>query len=334
MRVLDLGDRESAYCTKLLADLGAIVTKVEPRQGSAMRWAPPFKGDQADPEANIAFSYYQANKRGITLDLWHPEAQGLLRSLIAESDVVVSSLRPSVGDPLGLNEESISAIDPTITFCSITPFGRTGPYRNFRATHLTTYAMGGPMYGMGEAEGPPLAIPGQQAFDLAGIYAAFAVLAADRGRTELGGQAIDISIQEVLASGAHLIHRYAIAAAVQVREGKRPTIPPGGRWTCLDGEVEFQVMAERHWQGFLRLLGSPEEFSSPEWASMLYRSEHRESLHRATRSFTASLTVIPSRARADSSSRSTIRRSAMWRYPERPIASLSRSGSCERLLPV
>lgn len=287
VRVLDLADEKGAYCTKLLADLGAVVTKLEPPEGDRMRRKPPFKDDRVHPDGSLYFAYYHANKRGITLDLRKPVVKAALQALVKACDVVVSSFAPAAGDPLGIRYEALRRINRDVILCSITPFGRTGPYRNFRATHLTAHAMGGQMYPHGEPEGAPVTMPGIQMYDLAGAHAALSIMVALRNRRALGGQAIDLSIQEVMAGQSHLIQRYALAAVIPPREGHVAPTPPTGTWPCKDGLVELQVWNASHWTGFLELLGNPEELSDPEWGRAIHRNQHRDEVTRLVSAFMA-----------------------------------------------
>ena len=287
IRVLDLSDEKGAYCTKLLADLGARVTKVEPPEGDGMRRKPPYANDTPDPDGSLYFAYYHANKRSISLNLRARYGGRLLRKLVRASDVVVSSFSPAVGDALRVHFAPLRRANPGLVFCSITPFGLTGPYRNFRATHVTLHAMGGQMYTHGEAGGPPVTMPGIQMYDLAGSHAALSIMVALRNRSAVGGQAIDISIQEVMATQSHVIQRYALAAVVPPREGHTPPNPPAGTWRCRDGYVELQVWNASHWAGFLALMGHPQELSDPNWEQAMYRNQHREEVTRLVTEFTS-----------------------------------------------
>src|SRR5262249_20404576 len=124
VRVLDLSGKPGAYCTKLLADLGATVTKVEPPEGDPMRRQPPFKGAVADPETSLAFAYYHANKRSIVLDLHADADRRTLDELVARNDVIVASWTPRESDALGFDDRAVRARNPRAILCWITPLGR------------------------------------------------------------------------------------------------------------------------------------------------------------------------------------------------------------------
>src|ERR1700756_55931 len=199
VRVLDLSGQLGSYCGRLLADLGADVVKVELPEGDVLRHTPPYAGDHAGTERSLSFAYYHANKRGVVLDYRDPTTAALLSRLGANADVVI--VTPTAREPVtGFDPVSgqLSWAGPAAVLCSITPFGLTGPYRTWRATHLTSHAMSGLMYIQGPVEGPPVVVPGQQLYDHVGTHAAVAVLAALRARPQAGGQLIDMSAHEVL----------------------------------------------------------------------------------------------------------------------------------------
>ena len=241
IRVLDLSGPVGSYGGRLLADAGADVVKVELPAGDELRRQGPFAGRQPGPERSLAFAYYHANKRGIVLDYRSPEALGMLAELGASADVVLVT-PPVAGFDPDSRELSWAASDAVV--CAITPFGLTGPYRSWRATHLTSCALGGGMYQYGPSEGPPLVLPGRQLYDHAGTHAAIAVLAALRARPAVGGQFIDISAHEVLGSSLYELHRYTNFQDIMrrrdryYRSGRHVALPGRpGRVRRLDGEA-------------------------------------------------------------------------------------------------
>src|ERR1700749_3092235 len=166
IRVLGLSGQLGSYCSRLLADLGADVVKVELPGGDALRHTPPYADDRAGTERSLSFAYYHANKRGVVLDFREPAAAVPLAELGANADVVI--LTPTAREPVtGFDPVTgeLSWGGPAAVTCSITPFGLTGPYRTWRATHLTAHAMSGLMYIQGPVEGAPVVVPGQQIYD-------------------------------------------------------------------------------------------------------------------------------------------------------------------------
>ncbi len=272
IRVLDLSGPVGAYGGRLLADIGADVVKVELPEGDELRRQGPFAG-RRDPERSLTFAYYHANKRGVVIDYRSAEAVGVLAELGANADVVLLT-PPVAGFDPDAGELSWAAADAIV--CAVTPFGLTGPYRSWRATHLTSCALGGVMYSQGPPEGPPVVVPGRQLYDHAGTHAAVAVLVALRARPAVGGQFIDVSAHEVLGSYLGELHRYTNAAEITRRRDDYPGV--GGVWPCRDGLIQFMALTDKHWAGFVRLLGSPPELSDPAWADTAERREHAEEI--------------------------------------------------------
>ena len=215
VRVLDLSGPIGAYCTHLLADLGADVALVEPPAGDRLRRVPPFADD--DPRAALLFAYYHASKRSVVLD---PDGD-LLRRLGPGVDVVVVSPSPRTSLPGWDPVERSLAWAPHAIVSAITPFGLTGPHASWRATPMTSFAMGGNMVRIGPPEGPPVTAPGRQCWDEAGVHAAIAILAALAVVDDVGAQCIDISVHEVAAAKDFLIEQYdAVEMNVHGRSGR------------------------------------------------------------------------------------------------------------------
>ena len=204
LKVLDLTHHVAGpYCTKLLADYGAEVVKIErPVLGDPCRRMGPFAQDEPDPEKSLLFAYLNTNKRSVTLDLKTQQGQQILRALLEGSDVIVESFSPRVMPSLGLGYDSLKQVKPDIVMASISSFGQTGPYRDYKATEIVEYALGGLMYVFGSNGREPLKHALNQAQLRAGTNAATAVVAAVL-RQQLTGQGdwIDVSIQETVASG-------------------------------------------------------------------------------------------------------------------------------------
>jgi crotonobetainyl-CoA:carnitine CoA-transferase CaiB-like acyl-CoA transferase len=279
IRVLDLSGPLGSYCGRLLADLGADVVKVELPEGDVLRRRPPYAGGRADPERSLSFAYYHANKRGVVLDYRLPAADGPLAELGANADVVL--LTPTAREPVhGFDpgQDQLSWAGPQTVVCSITPFGLTGPYRTWRATHLTSHAMSGLMYIQGPVEGPPVVVPGQQLYDHVGTHSAIAILTALRARPSAGGQLIDMSAHEVLTGSCFDVYTYTNSAQV-IRRGTRPELSSGnGIWQCRDGTIEYVASTDKHWRALVELLGSPAELSDPTWAHPVVRHPHDQQI--------------------------------------------------------
>ena len=134
----------AAYAAKLMADLGAEVIKVEPPgDGDPSRRRGPYPGGVPHPEKSGLFLYLNANKRGITLDLRQPRGRELLLALTAETDVLVHNFTPLEMEAGGLDFPAFAHRNPELVMVSITPFGLTGPHRDYQATDLTLWSAGG-----------------------------------------------------------------------------------------------------------------------------------------------------------------------------------------------
>src|SRR5262249_8493575 len=145
LRVVELAGPLGEWCGRLLANMGADVIKVVPPGGGASREVGPFVDDAPGPERSLYFWHYNTSKRGVTLDVTHESGRELLRGLIAGADVFLETLPPGEGAALGLTYEALSAQNPRLVMCSITPFGPDGPYAQLATTDLVSMALGGPM---------------------------------------------------------------------------------------------------------------------------------------------------------------------------------------------
>jgi len=195
-RMLDLADEKGALCGKIFADMGADVIKVEPPQGCSTRRIPPFVDDLPDSERGLYFIAYQAGKRSVTLNLESPDGRALLEDLVRKSDFLLESFPVGYMESIGLGYERLAELNPRIIHTSVTPFGDTGPGRNYKAADIVSWASGGPMFLMGEEKRPPLEMSLPQAGLHAGAEAAVASLLAHYPREIQGkGQRVVIDMQ-------------------------------------------------------------------------------------------------------------------------------------------
>ncbi len=202
LRILELADETGQFCGKLLGDLGADVVKIEPPGGEASRHIGPFLDDIPHPERSLSFWYYNTSKRGITLNLETTDGRGLFQRLAATSDVILETFRPGFLASLGLDYGSLRRQNPRLILCSLTPFGQTGPWRDYLSSDLLHMAAGGEMAASGYDEAdapnaPPIAPGGGNAWHMGCHFAYMAIMAALVYRTVAGqGQHIDASIHE------------------------------------------------------------------------------------------------------------------------------------------
>ena len=205
LRVIELADEKGQFCGKLMADLGADVVKIEPPGGHATRSVGPFLNDVPHRERSLYFWHYNTSKRGVTLDIERPQGKAILRRLAAGADVVLETFAPGHLGSLGLGYETLRAFNPALVYCSLTPFGQTGPWRDYRTSDLLQMAAGGQMASCGYDEedvpdAPPIAPGGGNGWHIGSHYAYIAIMAALHLRALTGeGQHIDASIHEACA---------------------------------------------------------------------------------------------------------------------------------------
>ena len=280
VRVLELGGYVSApYCGKLLADYGADVVKIEPPGGGdEARRMGPFVGDDPHPEKSIPFLFLNTNKRGITLDVDTVAGAGLLDRLLESADVLVENYPPDAR-PSALEPEALGERYPHLIVTSITPFGQTGPYRDFAATDIVTTAISGLMYHSGDSDQEPLRNALNQSFYVAGINAAVATSAALFQRMFTGqGQAIDVSTVECLAS--HLVQALPYYNYMGAIKGRRPVRGSGFEelMPARDGYVIPSVQGSQPWSTVAELIGVP-ELQDERFASGSGRIEFGEEIY-------------------------------------------------------
>ncbi len=272
VRVLDLTHHIAGpYCTKLLADFGAEVTKVErPRTGDPQRTFGPFAGDDPHPDKSLSFLYLNTNKRSITLDLKSGTGRSLLRRLADRADILVENYRPRTLPAMGLSYEDLSRDDPSLVMVSISNFGQTGPYRDYEATDIVEYALGGVQYIFGSNDREPLKHAFNQAQYKAGTDAASAALIAYFHRLMTGqGQWVDVSIQECIASGLRdATSAFTYTGAVKWRQPRESGEMPRSPVRTSDGYVVPIAFGGADWSTMTDFLESDElaseRFSTPE----------------------------------------------------------------------
>ena len=278
IRVLDLTHHIAGpYCTKMLADYGADVLKVEkPVKGDGARDTGPFMNDKPDLDGSGLFLYLNTNKKSITLNLKSNAGLKILKNLVKEVDVLVENFEPRVMTSLGLDYDTLKEINPGLIMTSISNFGQTGPYRDYKASDLTIWGLSGILFEIGDADKEPLKVGANVAEYIAGLYGTLCTLAALYYRDETGvGQHIDISILEAfhtMQPSMPLVFSYA--GFVRHRAGIHF---PWGILPCEDGYVGFFFPTQAHWEMLCALLEMPELLDKPEYETPMMREErHNE----------------------------------------------------------
>ncbi len=195
-RLLDLTDEKGALCGKMFADLGAEVIKVEPPGGCSTRRIPPYLEDKADADHCLYSIAYHTGKKSVTANLATADGRALVADLASHSDFMVESHPLAYLDSIGLGYDVLAQRNPRLIYASITPFGDTGPGKNYNWADIVTWAAGGMMYLMGEEGKPPLQMSLPQAGLHAGAEASVAMMLAHYPRQIDGlGQRIVVNMQ-------------------------------------------------------------------------------------------------------------------------------------------
>jgi len=263
-----------AYCSLLLADLGADVIKVEPLEGEGARSrnAGPFR----------PFDFMNRNKRAIALDLGRPDAVAVIRRLAETADVFVENFRPGAFERMGLGYEALRAVNPALIYCSVSGFGHSGPYADRGGFDLVAQAMSGIMSFTGERGASRPVAAGVPMSDLsAGCFAALGVLAALNHRRNTGeGQKVEASLLEsALGYAVWETGLYLTTGEVAVPRGSRHRLAaPYEALKTADGFMVVGVTNQRLWERFCGAIAAPELMDEPAWATPAARVANRDAL--------------------------------------------------------
>ncbi|MBE2276720.1 MAG: CoA transferase [Rhodobacteraceae bacterium] len=293
LKILDLSEGLAGpLCARFLGDFGANVIKVElPEGDAARRWEPFAKGVDAQ-EASLIFQLANVNKRGVTVDYRTADGIAALRVLIADADIVVESCKPGMLAELGLGYDVLRADNPRLILISITPFGQTGPYRDWQGEEIVTYALSGIMSISGLSTAEPLKHGGMQSQYEGALSAAVAASVAIFTRDLTGeGQHIDVSLQDVVASTLVIQQPfYSWAGAVQ---GRRQ--PDGSAYgqvqPCKDGYFIWQTGGGAEWQDIAAFFDR-EELKEARFETLDGRQRHAGDLDRNVLEATQDRTML------------------------------------------
>jgi crotonobetainyl-CoA:carnitine CoA-transferase CaiB-like acyl-CoA transferase len=285
IRIIECGHMVSAaYATKLMADMGAEVIKIEePQSGDQARQRGPYPGHIPHPEKSGLFLYLNTNKYGVTLDLRQSAGQDLFHRLLKNADLLIHNYHPTEMLGLDLDYSRLEQINPSLVMTSITPFALSGPHKDYQATDLTMWNAGGVAYlnggGPGTDDMPPLKSFGQQAGFQGGVNAAIASLGALFARLSTGeGQHIEVSVQECLLSILELTFEFApYMDMLTSRLGQKP-IQPLEFLECKDGWIFLCCVEEHQWRNFVEIMNTPEWANEPIFADRLSRGANWDAL--------------------------------------------------------
>lgn len=297
LKVVELADFVAGpYAGKLLADFGAEVIKVErPGTGDSARRQGPFKDDVPNAEASGTFLYLNTNKTGVTLDVETGEGRALFLDLVRDADILIEDRAPGEMARLGLGFDALKEINPGLIMVSITPFGQTGPYADYKANHLNLYHASGqgyllPMWAI-NLDVPPCQGPGYIGYFDGGMAAASSALAAlfwrDNGGT---GQHVDISIQHAM------MHLERSQLRRWVDDGISPNRTGKGRLLeslveCKGGEFAVVILSsQQQWEGLWRAMGKPDWGMQPPFDTQKGRSDNYAELRRRLNDWSRTVT--------------------------------------------
>ena len=272
VRILDLTRHVAGpFCTKMLADYGADVIKVErPNGGDVTRRMGPFPDDVPHPEKSGLFLHLNTNKRGVTLNLKSATGKRMLMELVRQVDVVVENFAPRIMPSLGLAYEDLEQINPQVILVSISNFGQTGPYRDYKASEIVLHGMGGNLRSLGLPEREPVKYGSHVALRQAGLIGAAATMAALFTREARGeGEHVDVAIVETQAGSQDRRAPQLITA--QFVNQVFPRRAPGatmasGTFPCKDGYVNVTGGGSRFPRA-LEMIGRPELIEDPRFAT-------------------------------------------------------------------
>ncbi|MEE9436065.1 MAG: CaiB/BaiF CoA-transferase family protein [Candidatus Adiutricales bacterium] len=284
IKVLELAQGVAGpYASKLFADFGAEVLKIEPPgQGDPGRFLPPLAEGAAPPESSGMFAYLNTNKKSITLDIEADKGADLIRRLSRETDILIESFQPGFLNGLGLGYSALTLKNPDLIYTSVTWYGQEGGYRNFKGNDALINGLSGVSYYIGPKEGPPVLPGGYQTQFVGGVTAFIAAMGALMGRTRgKGCQYVDTSILDAnLCFNETGVASFSSSGEPGFRKGLNRFTPayPASVFPCKDGWIGANVLTPAQWRQLCALTGLPELKDKPEYSTSLLRLEHADEL--------------------------------------------------------
>ena len=285
LRILEIGHFVAApFCTRLLADLGAEVIKIEPPGGDPVRqWGKQINGQ------SLWWSLHGRNKRSMTLNLKHPKAAAIVLRLVASCDALVENFRPGQLEKLGLGEQALKAARPDLVVAHISGFGQDGPYRDRAAFGVIGEAIGGLRYLSDHPPGtsalPPVRVGISIGDSVAGVFAAFGIMAALWKRDRLGGdrhgRSLDVALTDsILSLMEGMLPEYSALGVIREPTGSRiPTAAPSNAYPTKDGKwILIAANSEPLFGRLARLMERPELIDDPRFKGNQARVAHVKEL--------------------------------------------------------
>ncbi len=287
VRVLEYGSFIAApFASRLMADLGATVIKVEPPVGDRSRAFGPFPHDVPESEASGLFLHVNANKLGVTLDITSPSGARMLKALLATTDIFVENCEPGYLEGLGLSPSKLRASNPRLIVTSLRPFGMQGRHSHYRGDDMVAWHASGAGQGyLGDPDREPLRGAWHFTDHFAGICAAMASMLALHAREATGqGQHIDIAeadLMALLCTGPTRIGVYHYVGTYLSRQGKlHAGGAPAALLPCKDGFVYIHAYEGHQWEGVVKAMGDPDWAKEPMFSgSFMERGQYRDELY-------------------------------------------------------
>lgn len=306
LRVLELSDVIGEWCGKLMGDMGADVIKIEPPGGATERQIGPFYEDIPHPERSLHFWHYNTSKRGITLNLETEDGREIFRKMVTTADVLLETYTPGYLPSLDLGYDSLQEINPRLIMCSLTPFGQTGPWSQYKSSDLVHMAAGGQMASTGYNEEdvpdpPPIAAGGGNAWHMGSHYAYIAIMAAACMRDMTGeGQYIDASVHSSCAlttEGAMPIYMFT-KQVVRRNTGRHHSVGPSPRTqhpTKEGGYVNFGAgrlnsATLKVWADWMDSHGIDHDLNDPKYLEPAAIQENQVHINEVVENFFANVT--------------------------------------------
>ena len=265
-----------AFCGRMLAAFGARVIKIErPPRGSWTRYSEPQLNGYDSPESGALFLFDNMGKESVLLDWKRADGMAKLMNMISAADVLINDWQPQTRRKLGINADTLHALNPLLVNLSMTPFGLRGPYADWKSTPLVSLALGGYLYLSGEEDREPLMLPGHQAQRLTAMKGYAGIMLALRARDMTGrGQPVEVSEMEALTA----LHQFTFVsheydgiirkrAGVRLATGRRTGGYPITTLPCKDGYITFSASAPHQWDYVCAMIGREDLLIDPRFAA-------------------------------------------------------------------
>ena len=288
LRVIELGQLIAGpFASKILAEFGADVIKVEPPAGGD-----PLRGWRLIHEGtSVWWAAHARNKRSLTLDLRTPEGQGVVRELAKDADILIENFRPGGMEKWGLGFKDLHAINPKLIMLRVSGYGQTGPYRDRPGFGVIGEAMGGLRYLSGEPGRPPVRVGVSIGDTLSGLHGVIGVMMALRHREQQGGlgQEVDVALYEsVFNMMESLLPEYSKFGAVRQPSGaSMPGIVPTNAYLCKDGRYALIAgNGDSIYKRLMESIGRPDLAADPALANNVGRAANVDLIDQAISDFT------------------------------------------------